>query len=235
MVTTTTDANGTTHFFRVYRGGSAIGDAMAFLPSGVALAETVPTLVYFHGHNHSANLGAYLRSNPTNRDLRPLLGGKRVALVQPWGGHQSSFLQFQTSTGLTALIESGLRVLIENANPTRPCPVQVPNPPAVILAAHSGGGFALLAAAKSSSVYLPLVEQVWALDCMYWGEGRQWIDWGRANAGKRLRVRASTHQWSRKPRAEAEKIRAAALQNADVDVVNLAHDAFPRTFIPAFL
>ena len=94
MVTTTTDANGTTHFFRVYRGGSAIGDAMAFLPSGVALAETVPTLVYFHGHNHSANLGAYLRSNPTNRDLRPLLGGKRVALVQPWGGHQSSFLQF---------------------------------------------------------------------------------------------------------------------------------------------
>ena len=127
MVTTTTDANGTTHFFPVYRGGSAIGDAMAFLPSGVALAETVPTLVYFHGHNNTANLGAYLRSNPTNRDLRPLLSGKRVALIQPWGGHRSSFLQFQTSAGLTALIEGGLRVLIENANPTRPCPLSGPS------------------------------------------------------------------------------------------------------------
>jgi hypothetical protein len=25
------------------------------------------------------------------------------------------------------------------------------------------------------------------------------------------------------------------LQNADVEIVDLAHDSFPRTFIPAFL
>ncbi|MBL8258786.1 MAG: hypothetical protein JNM60_03115 [Candidatus Competibacteraceae bacterium] len=235
MVTTTIDANGTTHFFSVYRDASAIGKAMAFLPAGVAMAEAVPMLVYFHGHNQTANLAAYLRSNPANRDLRPLLSGKRVALVQPWGGHKSSFLQFQTSAGLTALIEGGLRVLIEYANPPRPCPVRVPNPPSIILAAHSGGGAALRAAANSSSAYMPLVGQVWGFDCMYSGEGRQWIDWCQANAAKRLRVRASSHQWSRKPKAEAEKILAAGLANADVDVVDLAHDAFPRTFIPAFL
>lgn len=241
MVTTTIDANGTTHFFSVFRDGKTIGDAMAFLPASVAMAETVPTLVYFHGHNQTANLAAYLRSNPANRDLRPLLSGKRVALIQPWGGHKSAFQAFQTSAGLTALIEGGLRVLIEYAEPPRPCPVKVPNPPSIILAAHSGGGAALLKAAQSSSVYLPLVEQVWGFDCMYSGEGHHWIDWCRANTSKRLRVRASTHQWSRKPRAEAEAIRAAAgatvnpVSNADADVVNLAHDAFPRTFIPAFL
>jgi hypothetical protein len=111
----------------------------------------------------------------------------------------------------------------------------------VILAAHSGGGFALRAAASSSSVYVPLMGQVWALDCMYWGEGRQWVDWCRTNTAKRLRVRASTHQPSRRPRAEAETIRAAthiathSIQNADVDIVDLAHDDFPRTFIPTFL
>lgn len=241
MVTSTTDANGTTHFFPVYRDGASIGDAMAFLPAGITAAESVPTLVYFHGHNTQANLAAYLRSNPSARDLRPLLSGKRVALIQPWGGHQSAFQRFQTGPGLTALIEGGLRVLIEYAIPSRPCPVQIPNPPAVILAAHSGGGEALRAAAKSSSTYLPLVEQVWAFDCMYWSEGNDWIGWCRANTSKRLRVRASTHQWSRKPRAEAEKILAATqrgaspLQNADVGVVDLAHDSFPRTFIPAFL
>lgn len=241
MVTSTTDANGTTHFFPVYLNGASIGDAMAFLPAGITAAESVPTLVYFHGHNSVANLPAYLRSNPSTRDLRPLLSGKRVALIQPWGGHHSAFGRFQTGPGLTALIETGLRVLIEYATPSRPCPVQVPNPPAVILAAHSGGGEALRAAVKSSSTYLPLVEQVWAFDCMYSGEGDEWIRWCRANSSKRFRVRASTHQWSRKPRAEAEKILAATrhrthpLQNADVEVVNLAHDSFPRTFIPAFL
>jgi hypothetical protein len=235
MVTTTTDANGTTHFFPVYRGGTAIGEALAFLPRGIAVAESVPTLVYFHGHNATANLAAYLRSNPSTRDLRPMLSGKRVALIQPWGGHHSAFGRFQSGPGLTALIEGGLRVLIEHADPPRPCPVQVPNPPSIILAAHSGGGAALLAAAKSSSAYLPLVEQAWGFDCMYSGEGGQWIGWCRANSSKRLRVRASTHEPSRKPRAEAQRIRAAALTNADVEIVNLGHSQFPRTYIPAFL
>lgn len=241
MVTSTTDANGTTHFFPVYRNGARIGDAMAFLPTSVKMAEAVSTLVYFHGHNDSADLPAYLRSNPTTRDLRPLLSAKQVTLIQPWGGHGSAFQQFQTGDGLTALIEYGLRVMIEYATPTRPCPVQVPNPPAIILAAHSGGGTALKAAANSSSSYLNLVSQVWGFDCMYSGEGNDWVRWCRANGGKRLRVRASTHPPSRKPREEAEKILAAVrnrtnpLRNADVEVVNLAHSLFPRTFIPAFL
>lgn len=233
MVTSTTDANGTTHFFRVQRDGTPIGDALAFLPAGIAVAESVPALIYFHGHNATANLAAYLRSNPSTRDLRPLLNGKRVALIQPWGGHHSAFQRFQSGPGLTALIEGGLRVLIEYATPSRPCPVQIPNPPSVIPAAHSGGGAALLAAAKSSSAYLPLVKQVWAFDCMYWGEGGAWVEWCRAHSSKRLQVRASTHQWSRKPKAEAEKILAAThhrthpLQNADVEIVDLAHDLFP--------
>ena len=84
MVTSTTDANGTTHFFPVYQGGKQIGDAMAFLPTGVKIAEAVSTLVYFHGHNDSADLPAYLRSNPTTRDPRPLLNAKQVTLIQPW-------------------------------------------------------------------------------------------------------------------------------------------------------
>ena len=235
MVTTTTDANGTTHFFSVYHNGTSIGEAMAFLPKGIAIAESVPTLVYFHGHNSDTNLENYFQSNPKTYDLRPLLNGKQATLIQPWGGHHSAFERFQTGTGLTALIESGLRVMIEYAAPPRPCPVRVPNPPAVILAAHSGGGKALLAAARSSSTYSPQIKQVWGFDCMYWGEGDAWVEWCRANPDKRLRVRASTHKWSKKPRTEAEKIRAASLQNADVEVVDLAHNQFPKTYVPAFL
>lgn len=235
MVTTTTDANGTTHFFLVYRNGASIGEAMAFLPTGITTAESVPTLVYFHGHNAATNLANYFQSNPKTYDLRPLLNGKQIALIQPWGGHHSAFKHFQTGAGLTALVESGLRVMIEHATPPRPCPVQIPNPPSVILAAHSGGGNALLAAAKSSSTYSPQIKQVWGFDCMYWHEGDAWVEWCRANPDKQLRVRASTHKPSNKPKAEAERIRAASLQNADVEIVNLAHNQFPRTYVPAFL
>jgi hypothetical protein len=51
MTKTVTDGNGTTHFLEVFNGKSVIGTAMAFLPSGITMAESVPIVVYYHGHN----------------------------------------------------------------------------------------------------------------------------------------------------------------------------------------
>ncbi len=135
MTTTTSDANGTTHFFDVVKAGHPIGKSMVFVPSGVPTAETVPMLVYFHGHNSQTSIDTYIRALP-QRDFRPKLGGKKAVLVEPWGGNLSHFGQLATA-GLTSLIDSAMFVAISNGTPSRPCPVQVPPPPSIILAGFS--------------------------------------------------------------------------------------------------
>ena len=222
MVTTVSDDNGTTHFFDV-NGGKAL----AFKPKGLTDPEPRAVLVFLHGYNSTSDLKSYMASTPDTRDLRPLLASRPLLLVEPWGGQSSDFSKFVTATGLTTLIDEALKVAGMKSPPR-----------AVILAAHSGGGMQLLPAVQSSFTYADRLTQVWALDCMYLGEGAKWINWCRTNSGKTLRVRASTHPMSAKPRSQAEAIAKAAdgglLPNANVDIVDLAHDSFPPTFIPAF-
>src|SRR5262245_55128118 len=212
MVTTESDANGTTHFFDI-NGGKAL----AFRPKGLGEGEAKAVLVYYHGYNDSNDLKSYMASDPTSRDLRPLLAAKPMLLVEPWGGKRSEFSKFVTASGLTALIDEGVRLAGIAGPPSR-----------VILAAHSGGGMQLPLAAESSFAYADQLTQVWALDCMYLLEGTRWIAWCRKNPGKTLRVRASTHVFSTKPRLEAEAIAKAAdggrIPNANVDVLDLKHE-----------
>jgi hypothetical protein len=222
MGTTEIDGNGTTYFFEI-NGGKAL----AFKPKGLTDPEAQAVLVYYHGYNSSNDLKSYMASNPTERDLRPLLAAKPMLLVEPWGGQRSDFSKFVTASGLTALIDEAIRL------------TGIKGPPSsVILAAHSGGGIQLPLAAESSFAYAEQVTQVWALDCMYLGEGSRWINWCRRNAGKTLRVRASTHLFSAKPKAEAEAIAQAAdsgpLLNANVDILDLKHELFPPTYVSAF-
>lgn len=222
MVTTVSDANGTTHFFDI-NGGKAL----AFKPAALADSEAQAVLVYYHGYSSTSDLKSYMASVPASRDLRPLLASRPLLLVEPWGGPKSDFSKFVTASGLTALIDEAVKL------------AGVKSPPGnVILAAHSGGGMQLPQAAGSSFTYADKLSQVWALDCMYLGEGPNWISWCRANPQKTLRVRASTHPLSVKPRTQAEAIAKAAdsglLPNANVDILDLAHDSFPPTFVPAF-
>jgi|SRR5215468_7297081 len=220
MGTTETDANGTTYYYDV-NGGKAL----AFKPKGMSESDRKTVLVFFHGYNSTSDLKSYMASDPPNRDLRPLLVGKPMLLVEPWGGQKSEFSKFVTASGLTSLIDEALYVSGVKSS-------------YVILAAHSGGGMQLPLAAESSFDYADQLTQVWALDCMYLFEGTRWISWCRKNPGKALRVRASTHAPSAKPRHEAEVIAKAAdagtLSNANVDVVNRAHDTFPPTYVEAF-
>ena len=217
MVKTVSDDNGTTHFFDVNSG-----KALAFKPKSLTEAQAV--LVYYHGTSSESGLQGYLAKK---HDLRSLLASKPMLFVMPWGGPDARFPGFVTATGLTALIKEGMRL------------AAIPTPPSrVILAAHSGGGLDLPQAAESSFDYADRLTQVWALDCMYLGEGSRWIAWCRSNPGKTLRVRASTHAFSAKPRKEAEVIAKAAegdlLPNANVDIVNEAHDSLPEKYVEAF-
>jgi hypothetical protein len=222
MGTTESDGNGTTHFFDI-NGGKAL----AFKPKSLTDPEAQAVLVYYHGYNSSNDLKSYMASFPTERDLRPLLAATPMLLVEPWGGQKSDFSKFVTASGLTALIDEAIRLAGIKGPPSR-----------VILAAHSGGGMQLPLAAESSFAYADQVTQVWALDCMYLSEGTRWISWCRKNAGKTLRVRASTHPLSAKPRREAEAIEQAAggglLLNANAAIVDLKHELFPPTYVPAF-
>ena len=85
MTKTITDGNGTTHFFDVFDGKSVIGTAMAFLPASAGVPESVPMAVYYHGHNSQTSIEGYIKAMK-QRDFRPLLAGKKVLWVQPWGG-----------------------------------------------------------------------------------------------------------------------------------------------------
>jgi hypothetical protein len=236
MTKTVTDSNGTTHFFDVFNGKIVIGKAMAFLPAGITTAESVPMAIYYHGHNSQGSIEEYIKAMK-QRDFRPLLASKRVLWVEPWGGTTSKFGTMAT-TGLTTLIESAMFNAISYGTPSRPCPLQAPPPPSLILAGFSGGGAALNAAVKSSSAYLSLLTEAWAFDCLYSEEGQNktWVDWAKANSGKKLRVRVSTGESSGSPRRENKIIRATPLSNIDADdPVSCGHEDTPGKFIPLWI
>ena len=237
MVKTVTDGNGTTHFFDVFDGKSVLGTAMAFLPAGAGMPESVPMAVYYHGHNSQNSIEGYIKAMK-QRDFRPLLASKKVLLVEPWGGAMSKFGAMATGPGLTTLIESAMFTAISYGRPSRPCPVKPPPPPSLILAGFSGGGASLNAVVKSSSTYLSLLTEAWAFDCLYSEEGQNhtWVDWAKANAGKTLRVRVTTGESSGSPRRENKIIKATPLPNIDAaDPVSMGHEDCPGAFIPQWI
>ena len=61
MTKTITDGNGTTHFFDVFDGKRVLGTAMAFLPAGAGMPESVPMAVYYHGHNSQSSIEGYIK------------------------------------------------------------------------------------------------------------------------------------------------------------------------------
>jgi hypothetical protein len=232
MTKSVTDGNGTTHFFDVFNGTSIIGQAMAFVPGAVSIVESVPMVVYYHGHNSQKSIEDYIAAMK-QRDFRPQLAGKSVVLVEPWGGNRSKFGAMATGDGLSTLIDSAMFTAISNGTPSRPCPVKPPAPPSLILSGFSGGGAALNAVVNSSSSSLSLLKEVWAFDCLYSEEGQKWVDWARTNTGKMLRVRVTTGESSGSPRRQNRIIKAASVPNIDsADPVVLGHEDCPGTFIP---
>jgi hypothetical protein len=237
MVKTVTDSNGTTHFFDVFNGSAVIGKAMAFLPTGIATAESVPMAVYYHGHNSQNSIEEYIKAMK-QRDFRPLLASKRVLWVAPWGGTLSNFGIMATGPGLTTLIESAMFMAISYATPTRPCPVKPPPPPSLILAGFSGGGKSLNSAVVSNCTYLDRLTEAWAFDCLYSEEGQNktWVDWAKANTGKTVRIRVTTAESTGSPRRENKIIRATPLSNIDAaDPVATGHEDCPGKFIPSWI
>ena len=238
MVQSVTDSNGTTHLFDVVNGKSVVGTAMAFVPIAVGMPEQVPMIVYYHGHNGQGSIDGYIKAKPV-RDFRPLLKDKKVVFVEPWGGHMSKFGVLGTGAGLTTLIGAAMFTAISNGPTTRPCPVNPPPPPSLIMAGFSGGGATLKSIVlESKSASLGLLTEAWCFDCMYSGEGQDWVTWAKAsgNADKQLRVRVTTTEDTGAPRAQAKIIQASPRPNIDIKgPVDLGHEDCPGNYIPDFI
>jgi hypothetical protein len=236
MVKTVKNGNGTTHFFPVLHGKRTIGRAMAFVPAGTGLVELAPMVVYFHGKSFADanNLETYLSSEKGIWDVRSVLRDEKVLLVMPWGGplSQAGFASFFGATALTELIQTAMRVAVVNGSVKREL-AEVPWPASLVLAGHSGGGLALLKAANAKTPYSRLLTDVWALDCMYWLEGKDWVKWCKENPDRTLHVRAADKP--RKPKVQAEEMLKAQPKNADIQIVGVGHFEMPKTYAPEFI
>jgi hypothetical protein len=239
MVKTVNTANGTTHFFPVQHHKHTIGNAMAFVSHGTGHVEHAPMVVYFHGVSwaHAQSLESYLTSDQGVWDIRSALRTEKLLLVVPWGGpnSQHGFAPFLSATALTELMQTAMRVAMENGHAKQEVK-HAPSPASLVLAGHSGGGWALLKAANTKTAYSRRLTDVWALDCMYWSEGRDWVKWCNANGGQTLHVRAfSKHGHEHlKPKAQADVMLKAPPGNADIQIVNVKHADMPKTYAPEF-
>jgi hypothetical protein len=253
---TIVDANGTTHFFEVYGSEPiilkkgppvvalpppVIGSAMVFVPRAVSLAEHVPMVVYYHGHNGSSSIEDYIKANKY-RDFRAKLRGTKAVLVEPWGGYKSKFGALGTPAGLNSLIDEAMSTAIRLASPPRSVPYPIPKA-RLILAGFSGGGATLKNLVIGSKAdFIQRLKEVWCIDCMYSGEGQSWLDWAKspANAGRTLRVRTSDEESTGSPRTQAKIILDAVTRkhepNIDIEKTTHArHEELPGLFIEEWL
>ena len=239
-VKTVQNANGTTYFFPVQHHKHTIGNAMAFVSSGTGHVEHAPMVVYFHGVSwaHAQSLETYLHSDKGVWDIRTALRTEKLLLVVPWGGpnSQGGFASFLSATALTELMQTALRVAIANGHAKQEV-AHVPSPSSLVLAGHSGGGLALLKAAKTKTPYSRLLTDVWALDCMYWHEANEWVKWCNDNNNQTLHVRAfSKHGHEHlKPKVQADAMLKASPRNADIQIVDVKHVDMPKTYAPEFV
>lgn len=237
MIRTVRSWNGTTHFFPVLHHMRKIGNAMAFVPNGTGLVEQAPMVVYFHGKSfaHAHNLETYLSSEKGIWDIRPALRMEKVLLVMPWGGplSQGGFASFFGAAALAELIQTAMRVAVVNGAVKRTDVAEVPWPASLVLAGHSGGGLALLKAANAKTPYSRLLTDVWALDCMYWYEGKDWVKWCNENTGQTLHVRAANKPL--KPKVQADEMLKTRPKNADIEIVSVGHFDMPKTYAPEFV
>jgi hypothetical protein len=236
MIRTVRSWNGTTHFFPVLHHMRKIGNAMCFVPNGTGLVEQAPMVVYFHGVSfvHAQNIETYLSSEKGIWDIRTALSTEKMVLVVPWGGprSQNGYSSFFGAAALTELIQTAMRVAIVNGATKREV-AEVPWPHRLVLAGHSGGGLALLKAANASTPYSRLVTDVWALDCMYWHEGGDWVRWCHKNTSRTLHVRAVNKPL--KPKIQADEMLKSKPKNADIQIVNVGHFEMPKVYAPQFV
>jgi hypothetical protein len=195
-----------------------------------------PMVVYFHGKSFADanNLETYLSSEKGIWDIRPVLRTEKLVLVMPWGGplSQRGFASFFGATALTELIQTAMRVALVNGATKREL-AEVPWPASLVLAGHSGGGLALLKAANAKTPYSRLLTDVWALDCMYWEEGKDWVKWCNENPDRTLHVRVANKPL--KPKVQAEAMLKTRPENADIEIVDVRHSDMPKTYAPEFV
>ena len=133
------------------------------VPNTVTSAPMIDVILYFHGIQ-APRISDYVRL----RKFRAIIEatGRRVVLVAPTLGPKSEFGLLGQGTTLRAYIATVLGALASYGPFVSP-----PKLNNLILAAHSGGGRALIAAAEELDGAPDLkVREAWGFDCMY-GEG----------------------------------------------------------------
>jgi hypothetical protein len=209
-----------------------------FIPRGYRAGPRVDLILYLHGHHRGGwtpppeisidkhwNAASY-----PHFALREKLNeaGRNVILVAPTLGPKSEPGTLTAPGGLDRYLDQVMATL---ARKTTLWGGQTPSVGNIILAAHSGGGSAMLRLARTRQRSTANIRECWGFDCLY-GEGVQklWADWAAATPGARLYVhfyvgpKASTVQRSKELQAEKERRR---LTNVVVQDTSAGHNHVP--------
>jgi D-alanyl-D-alanine carboxypeptidase len=207
-----------------------------FAPSHFNPAVSTDLIVYLHGHktlhpDTGASIKAYL--NYTRQPyfkLRETIkeSGKNVLLIAPTLGPRSQYASLVSEFDaymdkVTAAINEYI-VKQKNAKAFKPG--------RLIIAAHSGGGSAMLAIANSGSKYAANIAEYWGFDSLYQGGGTEAKSW-IANAIKNKLTKFYFYSNDTKARANEIQItaRAKKLDNVCVTCTGINHFVLVRHFL----
>ncbi len=170
-----------------------------FCPAGFRATPTVDVILYLHGHHTSSGRGARAVPTRTIRDYWtttsnpewPLREGinraaRNVVLVAPTLSPTSKAGWLINPGGLDAYLGQVFQALVAYG------PFRGQSAPVLgnlILACHSGGGYAMRQLAIGSDAAAARVRECWGFDCLYnTGDERLWAAWARGRPGNRLFV-----------------------------------------------
>ena len=208
-----------------------------FIPQRYRAGPRVDLILYLHGHHR----GGWTPPPEVSIDshwnaaryphfaLREKLNeaSRNVILVAPTLGPKSEPGTLTGPGGLDRYLDQVMATL---ARQTSLWGGQTPSIGNIILAAHSGGGSAMLRLARSRQRSTAIIRECWGFDCLY-GEGvsKLWAEWAAATPGARLYVhylgpKGSTVQRSKELLAEQQRRR---LTNVVVQETSAGHNHVP--------
>lgn len=243
--TTEVADGGKTFYLRLPDAGGRNHDTAVFIPDRFHTSPNVDLILFLHGYTDAGkypDVRAYMH-NPKIQPLRKAVADDgRFALAMPYLGDRSN-AQFVTGSdaALAAYLNWVVGFVADNGPGQNVCLIQFALNK-LVLAGHSGGGTGLLEAAQRNGTFASRLQAVWALDCMYGGEGGTWAGWARTHPDVKLHV-LWHHYHPEIPnpakdeptKKQADRISAAGLSNVTVEEAAVEHGMIPAHHFPALL
>ena len=178
-----------------------------YIPTAFAAVSPVNLLIYFHGHKgmlgnvslQGMSIQQYLKVKEFKlREFAKAASALNFVLVVPTLGDSSGAgLLTRSAANFDAYLDQILAGIAEYQLKPKGKPVL----DQIVLAAHSGGGAAMLSIANnslgSSSPTFNKIREIWCFDCTY-GGGSAWLKWVESPAHTLDRIWLySTGSWTK--------------------------------------